>query len=92
MLTSHTAATLLEQPLGDRDDAEDDALPYSWSFRQAELRDRCGIAGIQIGMVSPDFLRLANGLIVPALKCRTTRFSIRRDLTRSYEGKGTAIV
>ena len=68
------------------------ALPYAWPFRQAELRDRYGIPGIQIGMVSPVFLRLANGLIVPELKCRTTRFSIRRDLTRSYEGKGTAIV
>jgi len=40
MLMSHSAAALLEQPLGDLDAAEDGALTHTWPFRQAELGDR----------------------------------------------------
>jgi hypothetical protein len=46
----------------------------------------------EFGLMSPVFLALANGPIVLALKCRTTRFSIGRDRARSYERKGIAIV
>jgi len=42
----HRAATLLEQPLGDRDAAEDGALPHPWASPQAELGDRYGVRGI----------------------------------------------